>query len=383
MLYAAHHPARYTPDACSTEQRENANNHKETEMTAASKKATSKKSAAPQTSTIAEVHLVPLDLIDINEQIRTEFDQESIEDLAKDIEARGLMQPVLLNPNGDRFTMIAGERRLRAIKLNGQNSIPALIAKVSTDEAMLMQLAENIQREDLSFQDECKAINKIYEVTSSLKKVAVVVKKSIPWCSKRFSANKNLGCLAERILEEGITEDLEILKGIKTLEANAGWTAANEMCEKIRKGEAGRNEVRAAVKVAKEKKKEEAAASNPGKVSQAKIKTSPPPPVWEIEDAMEEISRALTYVDAEESAVDLINSWTEEQQQSIKTRLMVAAAEGATAEGFKEIGRLVLQGFWESGKIDVDLMAMIAGNSGKPFEWMEFLTNLQTPREKA
>jgi len=65
------------------------------------KKPTSKKAAAmPVLASIAEVKLVPVDLIDTPEQIRKEFNQESIEELARDIEARGLMQPILLNPTG-------------------------------------------------------------------------------------------------------------------------------------------------------------------------------------------------------------------------------------------------------------------------------------------
>jgi ParB family chromosome partitioning protein len=80
------------------------------------KKTASKKPAAAikELQVISEVKLVPLDLIDTLPQLRTEFDQESIEELAKDILERGLLQPILLNPVDDRYQLIAGERRLRA-----------------------------------------------------------------------------------------------------------------------------------------------------------------------------------------------------------------------------------------------------------------------------
>lgn len=133
-------------------------------QTATASKSTSRKAAAmPALTAIAEVKLVPVDLIDTPEQIRTEFDQAGIEELAEDIKTRGLLQPVLLNPVGDRFRLTAGERRLRAVKLNGATGIPALLVKASSEEALLMQLAENIQRENLSLEEECKAVAMLYE----------------------------------------------------------------------------------------------------------------------------------------------------------------------------------------------------------------------------
>lgn len=135
------------------------------------RKATGKK-VAQELAAIAEIKLVPINMIDILPQLRTEFDQESIGELAKDIEARGLLQPILLNPAGDRYQLIAGERRLRAVMLNGSTGIAALLVKASANDAMLMQLAENVQRENLSLQEECNAIAMLYEFMGSLDKVA-------------------------------------------------------------------------------------------------------------------------------------------------------------------------------------------------------------------
>lgn len=353
---------------------------------AARRKTSSKKAEASSLGTIAEIKLVPVDLIDTPAQIRTEFDQESIEELAKDINARGLLQPVLLNPVGDRFQLIAGERRLRAVKLNGATGIPALLVKASADEAMLIQLAENIQREELSLEEECKAIATLYDMLGSLEKVAATVKKSKPWCSKRYAmTQKGLHYIAQQLLEDGITEDIDLLKSLSSLINLVGWTDGQEWAAKITQGKAGRNEVRAALKTAKDEdeKEREAATARAEKVSHAKPKEPPPPPPWTIDDAMDELSGALSYIDAELSARDLLKTWTEEQRVQIAERLNEAAKIGAGEDGFKTISYLVRNELYSTPYFDIDLLAIIAGHSGKPFDGGNFLTDLQVPREKA
>lgn len=351
---------------------------------AAPKKATNKKIAANELMVISEVKLVPVDLIDTSTQIRTEFDQESIVDLAGDILERGLLQPVLLNPTGDRYQLIAGERRLRAVKLNGMTGIPALLTKTSTDQVFLMQLAENVQRENLSLEEECNAIAKLYELLGSLDKVAAAVKKSKPWCSKRYAiTQKGLHYCARQLLEDGHTEDIELLRSLSNLINLVGWTKGTEWTNKVQEGKAGRDVIRTALQVAKkaEKEKKAAQATLNGKVSHAKPRTPPPPPPWTINDAMDDLSQALTYADNDLSGVELLATWTAEQQQQIKERIEEKTATGASANGFKIICDLVMNGIYDTPYIE--LMAMIKGYSGKPLEWPGFLEELQCPREKA
>ena len=339
----------------------------------------------PILADISAVKLVPLDLIDTLPQLRKEFDQVSIEDLAEDIKIRGLLQPVLLNPTGDRYEMIAGERRLRAVKHNGATGIPALLVKASPDEAMLMQLAENIQRENLSLEEECQAIKRLYEFQGSLDKVAETVKKSKPWCSKRFAMAQNgLWYGATKLIEEGVTEDIELLKALTNLEKITGWAVMQEWLEKIRKGEAGRNEIRAALKVVKQQVKEnkEKEAAKTEKVSHAKPKKAPPP--WTIETSMERLSEALTYCDGDKIAIDMMNSWDEEKRIEVEKRLDQMAATGAKEGGFKLIAQLVMNGLYNTPYYDIDLMAMIAGyRSNAPLNMTDFLADLQTPSETA
>lgn len=357
---------------------------KKTAAPAIVKKTASKKPAAKvvEQKTIAEVKLIPLDLIDTQEQIRTEFEPESIRDLAEDIKERGLLQPILLNPINDRYCVIAGERRLRAVKLNGATGIPALLVKASTDEAMLMQLAENVQREELTLDEECKAIVKLYELLGSLEKVAAAVKKSKPWCSKRYaSIHGEMHYVAKRMLEDGDTEDLELLNALSSLAKLVGWDKANHWANQIREGKAGRNEIREALKKAKEAVKEEKKANTPAKVSHAKPKEPPPPPEWTMEDAWDDLCQAATWKYSEMTAVELVMSWTPEQRSQIEARLNNAAEQGQQADGFKKIADLVVHGMYDTEYTDLDLLAMIAGNKGIKFDWLGMLTVIQVPIE--
>lgn len=348
-----------------------------------------KKTATPFSAPIAEIHLVPLDLIDVHDQVRTTFDQESIEELAKDIEARGLMQPVLLNPdpNSGRFTMIAGERRLRAIKHNGQAAIPALLTKASADEVLLMQLAENVQREELSLEDECKAIVKLHEILGSLKEVSAKVKKSVPWCSKRFAMNQtNLHWRARTLLENGVTEDIDLIKAASSLFEldTVGWKEIEEWTRKIINGEAGRNEIRAALKAEKEKiKQEKTKEETKEKVSHAKVRTPPPPPAWTLDDALFNLTEHFYDGALEMNAIDVYLSYTEDQKKQIIDHLTQKAEEGAMDGAFAKIAQIQLKGKFDYDISDIEILAMLWGMKGSVMEIHGFFSHLQQPREKA
>lgn len=82
-------------------------------------------------------------------QPRTYFDEKALNDLAQSIKNLGVIQPITLRKDGERFEIISGERRYRASKLAGLKSIPAYIRLVNDQELLEMALVENIQREDL------------------------------------------------------------------------------------------------------------------------------------------------------------------------------------------------------------------------------------------
>lgn len=94
---------------------------------------------------------IHLEKIDPNPyQPRINFPEKEIQDLALSISAVGLLQPISVRAVGDRFQLIAGERRLRAHKLLGKPSIEALVISVDEAESATLALAENIERQDLT-----------------------------------------------------------------------------------------------------------------------------------------------------------------------------------------------------------------------------------------
>ena len=83
-------------------------------------------------------------------QPRTEFDEEALEELADSIRQLGLIQPITVKRDGDKYIIISGERRWRASEKAGLNSVPAYIRDVDDTTLHAMALVENIQREDLN-----------------------------------------------------------------------------------------------------------------------------------------------------------------------------------------------------------------------------------------
>ena len=106
---------------------------------------------------------IPLEQIDRNpHQTRYEFDPELLEELANSIKANGVMQPVVVRPGEDgRYTLILGERRCRASKLAGKETIPAIVRRVSEQQAAEMTIIENLQREDLNPLEQAQGFAKL------------------------------------------------------------------------------------------------------------------------------------------------------------------------------------------------------------------------------
>jgi ParB family transcriptional regulator, chromosome partitioning protein len=94
---------------------------------------------------------VPIDQIDPNPvQPREVFHADRLQELAQSIRANGILQPLLLRPAGDRFQLVAGERRWRAARLAGMERVPAIVQELEDDRLLEVSLIENLQREDLN-----------------------------------------------------------------------------------------------------------------------------------------------------------------------------------------------------------------------------------------
>ena len=101
-------------------------------------------------SVVGSIVEIPLEDITANPyQPRTQFDLESLEELATSIKQLGLIQPITVRKNKDKFDLISGERRLRASKIAGLKTIPAFVRLANDKEMLEMALVENIHREDL------------------------------------------------------------------------------------------------------------------------------------------------------------------------------------------------------------------------------------------
>jgi ParB family transcriptional regulator, chromosome partitioning protein len=91
------------------------------------------------------------------DQPRSNFDEEEINGLAESIRSMGLIQPILVRREGDRYFVIAGERRLRASKIAGLKKVKAIVIKTTEEDNLTLALIENIQRTNLNPIEEAKA----------------------------------------------------------------------------------------------------------------------------------------------------------------------------------------------------------------------------------
>jgi len=96
-------------------------------------------------------------------QPRQHFDQQSLQELADSIRSQGIVQPIVVRPEGSHFELIAGERRWRAAQIAGLHKIPAVIRDLDSKSAAAIALIENIQREDLNPLEEAGALMRLIE----------------------------------------------------------------------------------------------------------------------------------------------------------------------------------------------------------------------------
>jgi ParB family chromosome partitioning protein len=121
------------------------------------------------------VRIVHVDRIEPNpEQPRLAFNQETLDELAASIREHGVLQPILVRPIGQNtYQLIAGERRWRASKQAGLETIPALIEDIDDDTALEISIIENLQREDISPLDEAAMYDRmVTEHGYSIRKLA-------------------------------------------------------------------------------------------------------------------------------------------------------------------------------------------------------------------
>ena len=114
-------------------------------------------------------------------QPRRAFDETKLQELAMSIRNQGIIQPLIVRPKGERFELIAGERRWRAAMKAGLTRVPVVVRETSDHDALQLALIENLQREDLNPIEEASGYRRLQEeFTWSQEEVAEKVGKSRP-----------------------------------------------------------------------------------------------------------------------------------------------------------------------------------------------------------
>ncbi len=166
-------------------------------------------------------------------QPRRHFDEDKLRELADSIGAQGMVQPIVVRKiEGDKYEIIAGERRWRAAQLTGLADVPVVIKDVDDQTAMAMALVENIQRDDLNPLEEATALHRLLEEFAlTHQQIAQAVGKSRTMVSNLLRLLE-LTAEAKSLLEQGQIE-MGHARALLALKGDAQSRAAAEV---VRKG---------------------------------------------------------------------------------------------------------------------------------------------------
>lgn len=156
-----------------------------------------------------EVVKIPIDKIIPNRfQPRTVFDEDKIEELSRTIHTHGVIQPIVVRHfEGDRFEIIAGERRYRAMKKLDWTEVPAIVRNLSDKETASIALIENLQREELTAIEEALAYQQLLELHSLTQEaLAQRLGKGQSTVANKLRLLKLPQSVQEAILKREITE---------------------------------------------------------------------------------------------------------------------------------------------------------------------------------
>lgn len=141
---------------------------------------------------------------------RKTFDQESLQELADNIKRQGLLQPITIRPvrdplNKDRsvtpYEVVCGERRYRAVKLNGSDTIPCIIREMTDEEALDAMLTENLQRQDVDPIEEAFAFGQLVKTGKSIEEIALRFGKSKRFIQERIKLDNLLPELKKMVTD--------------------------------------------------------------------------------------------------------------------------------------------------------------------------------------
>lgn len=154
------------------------------------------------------IHLIDVSKIKPSKfQARKKFNNASITALAQTIKEDGLIQPVVVSPEGEGWRLIAGERRLRAAKEAGIKKIPSMVRDTAPENIAVLSLVENLQREDLMPLDEARALAQLMKKFSlTQEEVAGKIGKSRPAVANTLRLLKFPETVVRALEDGSITE---------------------------------------------------------------------------------------------------------------------------------------------------------------------------------
>jgi len=175
----------------------------------------------------------PLDMVQPGKyQPRIDMAEDSLDELADSIRVQGLIQPIVVRPiDGGRYEIIAGERRWRASKIAGLDTIPSIVRDVSDRSAIAMALIENVQRENLNPMEEANALQRLVdEFSMTHQEAAEAVGRSRAAVSNLLRL-RNLNDSVKKLVENG---DLEMghARALLALESSSQLEVATTIVEK-------------------------------------------------------------------------------------------------------------------------------------------------------
>ena len=155
-----------------------------------------------------QVLSLDLNLLQVNPyQPRKQFDPIQLEELSRSIAELGIIQPIVVRQSGDKYEIVAGERRFRASRMAGLTAIPAVVRNFTDREMAEIALVENLQRADLNYFEEAEGYRKlIEEFHLTQEDVAARVGKSQPTIANKLRILKIDPIVKENIMVELLTE---------------------------------------------------------------------------------------------------------------------------------------------------------------------------------
>lgn len=139
-------------------------------------------------------------------QPRKEFDQKGLNELAESIKIHGIFTPLLVRQSVSGYDLIAGERRLRASKIAGLETVPAIVVDFTDDQMMEISILENVQRENLNPIEEAAAYDSlIRKLGYTQEKLAERVGKSREYCANMLRLLKLPDDVQEMVIDKKLT----------------------------------------------------------------------------------------------------------------------------------------------------------------------------------